>query len=84
MSTFDVSAFGASGPDQLICSAKGCTQLATQQVVWNNPKIHTPDRRKIWLACPEHESSLRRFLDARGFYLETVPLDAPSSGPTAL
>jgi hypothetical protein len=43
-------------------------------VEWNNPKIHTPDRRKTWLACDEHEPTLRRFLDARGFYKETLPL----------
>lgn len=61
--------------DRLICSAKGCGEDATKQIVWNNPKIHTPDRRKIWLACDEHEQSLRRFLDARGFYKETVPCE---------
>jgi hypothetical protein len=60
--------------DELICSAKGCTAAAVHQVVWNNPKIHTPDRRKIWLACGDHEPSLRSFLDARDFYRETVPL----------
>jgi hypothetical protein len=60
--------------DELICSAKGCTAGAVHQVVWNNPKIHTPDRRKIWLACDEHEASLRSFLDARDFYRETVAL----------
>ncbi|MCL3819457.1 acetone carboxylase [Aeromicrobium wangtongii] len=60
--------------DELICSAKGCTTAAQHQVVWNNPKLHTPDRRKIWLACAEHEQSLRSFLDARGFYRETQPV----------
>lgn len=60
--------------EDLICSAKGCNAEAVHQVVWNNPKLHTPDRRKIWLACPEHEPSLRGFLDARDFYLETVPV----------
>ena len=60
--------------DDLVCSAKGCTAAAAHQVVWNNPKLHTPDRRKIWLACDEHRESLGSFLDARGFWLETVPL----------
>jgi hypothetical protein len=60
--------------DALICSAKGCANEAVHQVVWNNPKLHTPDRRKIWLACDDHEQSLRTFLDARDFYKETVPL----------
>ena len=62
--------------EPLICSSKGCTAEAVHQVVWNNPKLHTPDRRKIWLACDEHESTLRTFLDARDFYRETIPLDA--------
>jgi hypothetical protein len=62
-------------PEPLTCSAKGCPAEAHHQVVWNNPRIHTPDRRKIWLACDEHEESLRAFLGARGFWRETVPLD---------
>lgn len=61
---------------ELICSSKGCQSLARHEVRWNNPKIHTPDRRKSWLACDAHEQTLRRFLDARGFYRETVPLEA--------
>lgn len=60
------------GPDELICSSKGCTAAAKHEVRWNNPKLHTPDRRKIWLACDEHEPTLRGFLDARGFYRETT------------
>lgn len=60
--------------DAPICSAKGCTADAVHQVVWNNPKLHTPDRRKIWLACADHEESLRAFLGARGFWKETLPL----------
>lgn len=57
-------------PDQ--CSAKGCRADATWQLLWNNPKLHTPDRRKVWLACDEHRSSLEQFLGARGFLKETV------------
>jgi hypothetical protein len=55
-----------------VCSSKGCTASARFEIVWNNPKIHTPDRRKTWLACDEHEPTLRAFLGARGFYRETV------------
>lgn len=55
-----------------ICSSKGCSAPARFEVVWNNPKIHTADRRKIWLACADHEPTLRSFLDARGFYRETL------------
>lgn len=60
--------------DVLTCSAKGCQAEAQHQVLWNNPKIHTSDRRKIWLACDEHEESLRAFLSARGFWKETQPV----------
>jgi hypothetical protein len=37
---------------------------------WNNPKIHTPDRRKVWLACDAHRQHLSDFLAARGFLRE--------------
>ncbi|MGI9084005.1 MAG: acetone carboxylase [Aeromicrobium sp.] len=62
-------------PDDLICSSKGCQHEARHRVEWNNPKIHTPDRRKTWLACDEHEPTLREFLGKRSFYRETLPLD---------
>ena len=39
---------------------------------WNNPKLHTPDRRKVWLACDDHKASLSDFLGARGFLKEVV------------
>jgi hypothetical protein len=56
-----------------LCSAKGCREPAVWQLLWNNPKLHTPDRRKIWLACDGHRESLEAFLGARGFLKETVP-----------
>jgi hypothetical protein len=52
------------------CSAKGCTAPATVALRWNNPKLHPPERRKTWLACPDHESWLTQFLSARGFLRE--------------
>lgn len=55
-----------------ICSAKGCQQPAAYDLGWNNPKIHAPDRRKHWLACPEHKDSLSAFLSARGFLKEVT------------
>ena len=63
-----------AGPDGLICSAKGCRAEAKLDLRWNNPKIHTPSRRKHWLACAEHQESLSAFLSARGFLCEVVPL----------
>ena len=41
---------------------------------WNNPKIHKPQRRKVWLACEEHRESLSGFLGARNFLREVVPV----------
>jgi hypothetical protein len=58
----------------LICSAKGCKASASWQLHWNNPKLHTPERRKTWLACDEHRSTLGDFLDARGFLREVEPV----------
>ncbi len=54
------------------CSAKGCSLPATWELGWNNPKIHTPDRRKVWLACDDHRESLSAFLSARNFLQDVV------------
>lgn len=55
------------------CSAKGCRRGATYALEWNNPKLHTPERRKTWLACDEHRATLADFLDLRGFLRDVVP-----------
>lgn len=55
----------------LICSAKGCSADAAWALRWNNPKIHTSDRRKAWLSCGEHQQSLTSFLELRGFLRAT-------------
>ena len=60
-----------------ICSAKGCRNSATWSLAWNNPKLHTPDRRKTWLACDDHRQSLSDFLSARDFLREVVPFERP-------
>ncbi|MCW2754535.1 MAG: hypothetical protein JWQ32_1946 [Marmoricola sp.] len=56
-----------------ICSAKSCTSQAAWDLCWNNPKLHTEDRRKVWLACGDHLASLTDFLGSRGFLREVVP-----------
>jgi hypothetical protein len=56
-----------------VCSAKGCQTEAAYELLWNNPKLHTPDRRKVWLACEEHRQSLSDFLAARKFLRDVVP-----------
>ena len=59
-----------STEEMAVCSAKGCTDSARYDLRWNNPKLHTPDRRKSWLACEEHRTTLGEFLQARGFLRE--------------
>ncbi|GAA2044369.1 MULTISPECIES: hypothetical protein [Streptomyces] len=60
--------------EPLICSAKGCREPAVWVLAWNNPKLHTPERRKTWLACEEHREHLGQFLGVRGFLKDVVPL----------
>lgn len=56
------------------CSAKGCRADAAYGLLWNNPKLHAPDRLKTWLACEEHRVSLSYFLSVRNFLKDTVPV----------
>ncbi|TLP97976.1 acetone carboxylase [Nesterenkonia salmonea] len=63
------------GPDVPPCSRKGCTAHAAWQVKWNNPKIHPPERRKVWLACDDHREWLENFLKARLFWRSTEPMN---------
>ncbi len=58
-----------------MCSAKGCQAEAVWALLWNNPKLHTPERRKVWLACEDHRGSLSDFLGARSFLRDVVPAD---------
>ncbi|MFF9198127.1 hypothetical protein ACF09L_23225 [Streptomyces sp. NPDC014779] len=79
--------FVINGPvseDKPICSAKGCRADAVWVLAWNNPKLHTPERRKTWLACEEHREHLSQFLGVRGFLKDVVPLaewEPPSGEP---
>ncbi|MEV4230923.1 hypothetical protein AB0J81_28305 [Streptomyces bobili] len=57
-----------------VCSAKSCRSDAVWVLAWNNPKIHTPERRKTWLACEEHREHLSQFLGVRGFLKDVVLL----------
>jgi hypothetical protein len=66
---------GDSGPAvETHCSRRDCRAAATWALVWNNPKVHTPDRRKVWVACDEHREYLADFLDRRGFLREVTPM----------
>lgn len=68
--------------EEMVCSAKGCRGTAVWALRWNNPRLHEPDRRKVWLACGAHRGHLEHFLGARGFHRDTVPVDqlAPTDG----
>lgn len=58
---------------ELICSAKGCRAEALWGLLWNNPRLHTAERRKVWLACDAHREHLEQFLGARDFLRSTIP-----------
>jgi hypothetical protein len=58
----------------LVCSGKGCRAEASWGLLWNNPRLHTPERRKVWLACDDHRAHLVTFLEARGFLKQVVPV----------
>ena len=63
----------------LLCSSKGCHADAVWALLWNNPRLHTPERRKVWLACDDHRTTLGDFLSARQFLRDVVPVeDAPA------
>jgi hypothetical protein len=64
-----------------LCSAKGCREDAAYGLLWNNPKLHTPDRRKTWLTCEDHRVTLSYFLSVRGFLKDTVPVSQLGDSP---
>jgi hypothetical protein len=57
------------------CSSAGCTANAAWRVNWRNPRIHTPDRVKVWLACDDHRTTLADYLVTRGFPVVVSALD---------
>lgn len=63
-------------PDDAVptCSRAGCRNDATFNVNWRNPRIHSEDRVKIWLACDEHRDYLEEYLATRNFPVVVTPL----------
>lgn len=61
-------------PEETACSRAGCREGASWRLDWRNPRIHTADRVKTWLACGEHLDYLRDFLAARDFPLAVLAL----------
>ncbi len=64
--------------ETVVCSAKGCRAPARHLLVWNNPKVHAPEREKTWVACDDHRGPLSEHLDVRGFLQRVDPLPATS------
>lgn len=60
--------------DIVECSRAGCRSHAEWAILWRNPRIHSEDRRKTWVACEEHVGYLREFLRARDFPVEVAAL----------
>ncbi len=44
------------------CSATGCRATPAYRVNWRNPRIHSAERVKVWLACDEHRDQLEAYL----------------------
>lgn len=63
------------------CSRAACAAAATWRIDWRNPRIHTGDRFKTWLACDEHRDYLRDFLAAREFPVAVNTVDSPGCDP---
>lgn len=61
------------------CSRAGCRDVAVWAVRWRNPRIHSADRRKVWVACDAHVAYLREFLAARDFPVEVAALTVESA-----
>ena len=71
--------FGETG---IRCSSAGCAEQAIWRVNWRNPRIHSVERVKVWLACSVHRESLTGYLSSRGFPVLVTALDvAPESVP---
>ncbi|MDI3330897.1 MAG: hypothetical protein QJR09_09225 [Micrococcus sp.] len=66
---------GPGDPGRPGCSRKGCRQDAAWRLEWNNPRIHAPERRKTWLACPEHRDWLADYLRSRGLLKDVLSLE---------
>ncbi len=73
-----------TGPafEPLKCSRAGCRDAATWRIEWRNPRIHSADRRKTWVACDAHRDFLREYLAAREFPVSVFGLvdAAPDDG----
>lgn len=76
-----IGGLGGAGGElaQATCSRAGCREAAAWRIEWRNPRIHTGDRSKTWLACEEHVGYLRDFLEARSFPVDVRQFAASDS-----
>ncbi len=70
---------GGQAAHEATCSRAGCRAAARWRIEWRNPRIHTAERVKTWVACDDHEDYLREFLSSRGFPVSVTPLSAAST-----
>jgi hypothetical protein len=61
------------------CSRAGCGADAVWAVNWRNPRIHGPERVKVWLACADHVEYLRDYLASRDFPVVVGGIGEPVS-----
>ncbi|MEX1077628.1 MAG: hypothetical protein WED09_00780 [Homoserinimonas sp.] len=61
-------------PLEPVCSRAGCTDDASWNVNWRNPRIHGPERVKVWLACDAHREYLSEYLATRDFPVQVTAL----------
>lgn len=59
------------------CSSAGCATLAAWRVNWRNPRIHSADRVKVWLACDAHRETLANYLGTRGLPVVVSAMGEP-------
>lgn len=70
------------GETAIRCSSAGCTSAALWRINWRNPRVHTAERVKVWLACNVHRDHLTGYLSSRGFPVLVTAVDVvPESVP---
>ena len=67
----------------LVCSARRCRDEPAHGLLWNNPKLHTPQRRKVWLSGGAHLDYLTQYLQVRAFLRDVVPVEELAQARTA-
>ena len=68
---------------ELRCSRASCRATAAVAVHWRNPRIHSDDRVKTWLACLDHQEFLADYLASRGFPVMVTPVgETPERVPS--